>query len=104
MTNEASLFKFSELEDDYAVSKLNSFAPSPLVLNKVNTLFARMADLMEEDEDDFGYKDIEVVLALLPLAYAQMKINKLEDAIEDPMAPLKISPELTHELQFIFGN
>lgn len=39
-----------------------------------------------------------------PLAYAQMKINKLEDAIEDPMAPLKISPELTHELQFIFGN
>lgn len=104
MTNQASLFKFSELEDDYAVSKLNSFAPSPLVLNKVNTLFARMADLMEEDEDDFGYKDIEVVLALLPLAYAQMKINKLEDAIEDPMAPLKISPELTHELQFIFGN
>ena len=63
-----------------------------------------MADLMEEDEDEFGYKDIEVVLALLPLAYAQMKINKLEDAIEDPMAPLKISPELTHELQFIFGN
>lgn len=104
MTNEASLFKLSELEDDYAVSKLNSFAPSPLVLNKVNTLFARMADLMEEDEDEFGYKDIEVVLALLPLAYAQMKINKLEDAIEDPMAPLKISPELTHELQFIFGN
>lgn len=104
MTNEASLFKFSELEDDYAVSKLNSFAPSPLVLNKVNTLFARMADLMEEDEDECGYKDIEVVLALLPLAYAQMKINKLEDAIEDPMAPLKISPELTHELQFIFGN
>ena len=104
MNNEASLFKLSELEDDYAVSKLNSFAPSPLVLNKVNTLFARMADLMEEDEDDFGYKDIEVVLALLPLAYAQMKINKLEDAIEDPMAPLKISPELTHELQFIFGN
>lgn len=104
MTNEASLFKFRELEDDYAVSKLNSFAPSPLVLNKVNTLFARMADLMEEDEDEFGYKDIEVVLALLPLAYAQMKINKLEDAIEDPMAPLKISPELTHELQFIFGN
>ena len=104
MTNQASLFKFSELEDDYAVSKLNSFAPSPLVHNKVNTLFARMADLMEEDEDDFGYKDIEVVLALLPLAYAQMKINKLEDAIEDPMAPLKISPELTHELQFIFGN
>ena len=104
MTNEASLFKLSELEDDYAVSKLNSFAPSPLVLNKVNTLFARMADLMEEDEDECGYKDIEVVLALLPLAYAQMKINKLEDAIEDPMAPLKISPELTHELQFIFGN
>lgn len=104
MTNEASLFKLSELEDDYAVSKLNSFAPSPLVLNKVNTLFARMADLIQEDEDDFGYKDIEVVLALLPLAYAQMKINKLEDAIEDPMAPLKISPELTHELQFIFGN
>lgn len=104
LTNEASLFKFSELEDDYAVSKLNSFAPSPLVLNKVNTLFARMADLMEEDEDECGYKDIEVVLALLPLAYAQMKINKLEDAIEDPMAPLKISPELTHELQFIFGN
>ncbi len=104
MTNEASLFKFRELEDDYAVSKLNSFAPSPLVLNKVNTLFARMADLMEEDEDECGYKDIEVVLALLPLAYAQMKINKLEDAIEDPMAPLKISPELTHELQFIFGN
>lgn len=104
ITNEASLFKFSELEDDYAVSKLNSFAPSPLVLNKVNTLFARMADLMEEDEDECGYKDIEVVLALLPLAYAQMKVNKLEDAIEDPMAPLKISPELTHELQFIFGN
>lgn len=104
MTNEASLFKFNELEDDYAVSKLNSFAPSPLVLNKVNTIFARMADLMEEDEDESGYKDIEVVLALLPLAYAQMKINKLEDAIEDPMAPLKISPELTHELQFIFGN
>ncbi|MDO4675077.1 MAG: hypothetical protein Q4A68_00585 [Anaerobiospirillum succiniciproducens] len=104
MTNEASLFKLSELEDDYAVSKLNSFAPSPLVLNKVNTLFARMADLMEEDEDECGYKDIEVVLALLPLAYAQMKVNKLEDAIEDPMAPLKISPELTHELQFIFGN
>lgn len=104
MTNEASLFKLSELEDDYAVSKLNSFAPSPLVLNKVNTLFARMADLIQEDEDDFGYKDIEMVLALLPLAYAQMKINKLEDAIEDPMAPLKISPELTHELQFIFGN
>ena len=104
MTNEASLFKFSELEDDYAVSKLNSFAPSPLVLNKVNTLFARMADLIQEDEDECGYKDIEVVLALLPLAYAQMKINKLEDAIEDPMAPLKISPELTHELQFIFGN
>lgn len=104
MSNESSLFKFSELEEDYAVSKLNSFAPSPLVLNKVNTLFARMADLMEEDEDDFGYKDIEVVLALLPLAYAQMKINKLEDAIEDPMAPLKISPELTHELQFIIGN
>lgn len=104
MSNEASLFKLNELEDDYAVSKLNSFAPSPLVLNKVNTLFARMADLMEEDEDDFGYKDIEVVLALLPLAYAQMKINKLEDAIEDPMAPLKISPELTHELLFIFGN
>lgn len=104
MTNEASLFKLSELEDDYAVSKLNSFAPSPLVLNKVNTLFARMADLMEEDEDECAYKDIEVVLALLPLAYAQMKINKLEDAIEDPMAPLKISPELTHELQFIFGN
>lgn len=104
MTNEASLFKLSELEDDYAVSKLNSFAPSPLVLNKVNTLFARMADLMEEDEDECGYKDFEVVLALLPLAYAQMKINKLEDAIEDPMAPLKISPELTHELQFIFGN
>ena len=104
MTNEASLFKLSELEDDYAVSKLNSFASSPLVLNKVNTLFARMADLMEEDEDECGYKDIEVVLALLPLAYAQMKINKLEDAIEDPMAPLKISPELTHELQFIFGN
>lgn len=104
MSNESSLFKLSELEDDYAVSKLNSFAPSPLVLNKVNTLFARTADLMEEDEDDFGYKDIEVVLALLPLAYAQMKINKLEDAIEDPMAPLKISPELTHELQFIFGN
>ena len=104
MTNEASLFKLSELEDDYAVSKLNSFAPSPLVLNKVNTLFARMADLMEEDEDECGYKDIEVVLALLPLAYAQMRINKLEDAIEDPMAPLKISPELTHELQFIFGN
>ena len=104
MTNEASLFKLSELEDDYAVSKLNSFAPSPLVLNKVNTIFARMADLMEEDEDECGYKDIEVVLALLPLAYAQMKINKLEDAIEDPMAPLKISPELTHELQFIFGN
>lgn len=104
MTNEASLFKFNELEDDYAVSKLNSFAPSPLVLNKVNTIFARMADLMEEDEDESGYKDIEVVLALLPLAYAQMKIKKLEDAIEDPMAPLKISPELTHELQFIFGN
>lgn len=104
MTNEASLFKLGDLEDDYAVSKLNSFAPSPLVLNKVNTLFARMADLMEEDEDECGYKDIEVVLALLPLAYAQMKINKLEDAIEDPMAPLKISPELTHELQFIFGN
>ena len=104
MTNEASLFKLRELEDDYAVSKLNSFASSPLVLNKVNTLFARMADLMEEDEDECGYKDIEVVLALLPLAYAQMKINKLEDAIEDPMAPLKISPELTHELQFIFGN
>ena len=104
ITNEASLFKLSELEDDYAVSKLNSFASSPLVLNKVNTLFARMADLMEEDEDECGYKDIEVVLALLPLAYAQMKINKLEDAIEDPMAPLKISPELTHELQFIFGN
>ena len=104
ITNEASLFKLSELEDDYAVSKLNSFAPSPLVLNKVNTLFARMADLMEEDEDECGYQDIEVVLALLPLAYAQMKINKLEDAIEDPMAPLKISPELTHELQFIFGN
>ena len=104
MTNEASLFKLGDLEDDYAVSKLNSFASSPLVLNKVNTLFARMADLMEEDEDECGYKDIEVVLALLPLAYAQMKINKLEDAIEDPMAPLKISPELTHELQFIFGN
>lgn len=104
MNNEASLFKLSELEDDYAVSKLNSFAPSPLVLNKVNTLFARMADLMEEDEDECGYKDIEVVLALLPLAYAQLKINKLEDAIEDPMAPLNISPELTHELQFIFGN
>ena len=104
MTNEASLFKLGDLEDDYAVSKLNSSAPSPLVLNKVNTLFARMADLMEEDEDECGYKDIEVVLALLPLAYAQMKINKLEDAIEDPMAPLKISPELTHELQFIFGN
>lgn len=104
MTNEASLFKLSKLEDDYAVSKLNSFAPSPLVLNKVNALFARMADLMEEHEDECGYKDFEVVLALLPLAYAQMKINKLEDAIEDPMAPLKISPELTHELQFIFGN
>lgn len=104
MTNQASLFKLSDLEDDYVVSKLNSFAPSPLVLNKVNTLFARMADLIQEDEDECGYKDIEVVLALLPLAYAQMKINKLEDAIEDPMAPLKISPELTHELQFIFGN
>lgn len=104
MTNEAYLFKLKELEDDYAVSKLNSFAPSPLVLNKVNTIFARMTDLMEEDEDESGYKDIEAVLALLPLAYAQMKINKLEDAIEDPMAPLKISPELTHELQFIFGN
>lgn len=104
IANEALVFKLSELEDDYVVSKLNSFAPSPLVLNKVNTIFARMADLMEEDDDDFGYKDIEVVLSVLPLAYAQMKINKLEDAIEDPMAPLKISPELTHELQFIFGN
>lgn len=70
-----------------------------LVRNQINSLVATMHGIHSATT-----ADDEFLFAVLPIAYASLKINELTEAIADPQKGIAISESLKRDLQYVLGE
>ena len=78
---------------------LSKISLSPFVKNRVNTI----SDIMNGLCPDITIDD-EFMFVVLPIIYASMKINELEEALVDPQNGMQISKDLKYDLRHILGD
>lgn len=99
--DEDKLLTNINVEDKLKIETLSSFAPSRLIVNRIESLFSRMSSIdMSQDDTD----DAQVILALLPLAFVMMRLDRLKTMFEDNSSSLNISEILKDDLELILGD
>ena len=99
--DEDKLLTNTHVEDESKIEMLSSFAPSKLVANRIESLFSRMSNIgLSQDDTD----DAQLILALLPLAFVMMRLDRLKAMFEGNSSSLSLSEQLRDELELILGD
>lgn len=81
------------------IKSLSTLRLNYLVRNKINSLLATMHKIhsMSTTDDDF-------LFAVLPIAYASLKMDELIEIVNDPQKGMKISANLRRNLKYLLGG